>query len=117
VRVLPTSGRNLGPFTDASFDAVLAIDSFPYVHEAGGTALVAVLLGEIHRVLRPGGDALILNLSYRNDLERDRADLQAIARELGLELHRNGTRDLRSWDGATFHLRRPHQATGRSRQP
>ncbi|HEX6012473.1 MAG TPA: methyltransferase domain-containing protein, partial [Geminicoccaceae bacterium] len=38
VRLLPTSGRDLRPFGDASFDAAVAVDSFPYLYQAGGAA-------------------------------------------------------------------------------
>jgi SAM-dependent methyltransferase len=107
VRLHLTPGRDLVPFTAGTFDAVLAIDSFPYLYEAGGTGLVREQLREIDRVLRPGGDLLVMNLSYRGDLTLDRADAATFAAELGLELLRNGSSDLRSWDGTTFHFRKP----------
>jgi hypothetical protein len=58
-------------------------------------------------VLRAGGDFVILNLSYRGDLELDRRDARDLADSAGLHLLRNGTMDLRLWDGVTFHLRKP----------
>ena len=106
VTLLETSGRDLSPFAAGSFDAVLAIDAMPYVHRAG-MALVATHFKEVARVLRGGGDFVILNLSYRGDLEVDRRDVQRLADAVGLSVLRNGATDLRLWDGATFHLRKP----------
>lgn len=107
VRHALTSGRELGLFGPCSFDAVLAIDSFPYLYRAGGVDLVRGQLREIARVLRAGGDLLVMNLSYRGDLALDRADAAAFAAELGFQLRRNGTSDLRTWDGTTFLFRKP----------
>ena len=52
VKVAETGGDNL-PFSDASFDAVIASSVFEYLDDPSGT------LGEIFRVLRVGGWALI----------------------------------------------------------
>jgi SAM-dependent methyltransferase len=106
VTLLATSGRDLSPFPAASFDVVLAIDTMPYVYRAGA-ALVRAHFAEAARVLRAGGDFLILNLSYRGDLERDRQDARCLGGAAGLRVLRNGAADLRSWDGTTFHLRKP----------
>jgi SAM-dependent methyltransferase len=106
VRLSQTSGRDLSAFASGSFDTVLAIDAMPYVYRAG-TALVAAHFAEAARVLRAGGDFVILNLSYRGDLELDRQDARRLADGAGLRVLRNGTTDLRLWDGATFHLRKP----------
>jgi SAM-dependent methyltransferase len=106
VTLLVTAGRDLSAFAPGSFDTVLAIDTMPYVWRAG-PALVASHFAEVARVLRAGGDCVILNLSYRGDLELDRQDVRRLAATAGLRVLRNGTSDLRLWDGATFHLRRP----------
>lgn len=106
VEILPTSGRDLAPLPDRSFDAAIAIDTFPYLFQAGGMELVRVQLEEIARVLRPTGDLVVLNLSYRGDLERDRAEATALAAATGFALLRAGTADLRLWDGRTFHFRK-----------
>jgi hypothetical protein len=50
---------------------------------------------------------VILNLSYRDDPELDRRDAAGLARLAGFELLRNGSADLRLWDGRTYHMRRP----------
>ncbi|MFL5078966.1 MAG: class I SAM-dependent methyltransferase [Microvirga sp.] len=102
VSFLQTSGLDLAPFRDRSFDLVLAVDSFPYLFQAG-SGLVARHVAEAARVLRPGGDLVILNLSYRGDLGADRRDLAALATE-AFDIRRDGTREFRHWDGAAFHL-------------
>jgi SAM-dependent methyltransferase len=105
IKLLVTSGCGLERFPSESFDAVLAIDAMPYIYRAG-TTLVEAHFAESARVLRPGGDLVILNLSYRGDLERDRRDVSAMGEATRLRILRNGTSDLRLWDGATFHLRK-----------
>jgi ubiquinone/menaquinone biosynthesis C-methylase UbiE len=99
------SGRDLAPFADGSFDLVLAVDSFPYMVQAG-MELVATHLSEAARVLRPGGALLILNFSYRGDPERDRAEVHRLAGDAGLELVRDGIRPFALWDGTAFELRK-----------
>ena len=116
VTLLPTSGRDLSPFPAAAFDLVLAVDTMPYVYRAGA-ALVTDHFAEVARVLRPGGDFVILNLSYRGDLELDRQDASRLSAAVGLRVLRNGTADLHLWDGTTFHLRKPEQAGGNGDQP
>ena len=106
VTLRETSGRDLSLFPPASFEVVLAIDAMPYIWRAGA-ALVAAHFAEAARVLRKGGDFVILNLSYRGDLELDRRDARRLGEAAGLRVLRNGTMDLRLWDGATFHLRKP----------
>jgi SAM-dependent methyltransferase len=112
VTLVETSGRDLAAFPPGSFDTVLAIDAMPYVWRVGA-ALVARHFTEVARVLRAGGDCVILNLSYRGDLELDRQDARRLAEMSGLRVLRNGTTDLRLWDGATFHLRKPVEGAPR----
>jgi hypothetical protein len=88
-------------------DTVLMVDAFPYVYRAGGFDLAVSFMAEIARVLRPGGQALILNLSYRGDPALDREEAGTLAAKAGLDLLRGGTADLRSWDGLTFQFRKP----------
>lgn len=89
----------------ATFDVVLAADSFPYLVGLGEDAFRRQF-AEIARLLRPGGDLLAFNWSYRGDLARDVADAHRIGPELGLEVLRAGERPFRIWDASAFHLRR-----------
>ena len=100
------SGRDLSGFDDGSFGLVLAVDSFPYMVQSGPT-LAERMLSECARVLRPAGQLLILNYSYRGDVERDRSDLSAFAEKSSLELVRNGAAEFSLWDGVVFQLRKP----------
>lgn len=101
-----TSGHDLSRFEDGSFDLVFAVDCFPYL-TASGMTLAGHHIREAARVLKTTGDLLILNFSYRGDLDADRRDLARLAGEAGLLLRRNGTRDFALWDGAAFLLARP----------
>lgn len=105
VRLSRCSGRDLAGFADGSFDLVLAADSFPYIYQ-GGRDLVSVHFDEITRVLRPGGDFVLLNYSYRASRETDRRDVQRLCRSFGLELLVDGTQPFRLWDGEAYHIRR-----------
>lgn len=100
------TGEDLAPFADASFDLVLAIDSFPYI-VAAGPHLAAGHMAEAARVLRPGGALVIINYSYRRDDDLDRRDLARLARDSGLAMRRNGARDFELWDGLAFELVKP----------
>lgn len=97
-----SSGLDLAAFADARFDLVLAVDSFPYLVQVG-PELAARHVEEAARVLKPGGDLVILNYSYRGDPGRDRADLAALAAGR-FRLLRAGERPFRLWDGTAFHL-------------
>jgi SAM-dependent methyltransferase len=116
VRLIETSGRDLSPLPDASFDTVLAIDAMPYMYRAGA-ALVSAHFAEVARVLRQGGDFVILHLSYRGNPDLDREDARRLGAASGLAVLRNGTADLRLWDGATFHLRKPEEGEESGVQP
>jgi SAM-dependent methyltransferase len=105
VRLLRCSGRDLAPFADATFDLVLAVDSFPYL-VLSGDGLVERHVAEAARVLRPGGSLLVLNFSYRGDVQQDREDVDRLARAAGFTVERSGTGDFAIWDGTTFLLRR-----------
>jgi SAM-dependent methyltransferase len=100
-----SSGRDLAAFADASFDLVLAVDSFPYLVRSG-MELAACHIREARRVLKPAGSLLILNFSYRGSAEADRADVARLAAETRFEISHNGTREFALWDGRAFLLRR-----------
>ena len=106
VRFSRSSGHDLARFADASFDLVLAADSFPYIFQ-GGPDLVAIHFLEIARVLRPGGDFVLLNFSYRASRQADRRDVQRLCRTFGLLLAVPGSQPFRLWDAEAYHIRRP----------
>ena len=105
VRLVQGSGRDLAVLPDASVDTVLAADVFPYLVQVGD-GLSSRHLQEFSRLLRPGGGALILNYSYRNDPEADRTEVARLSAEANLAVVLNGTRDLALWDAPTFLLRK-----------
>jgi SAM-dependent methyltransferase len=104
LRLLHGSGRDLAPFPDQSLDLVLAVDSFPYLVQAGG-GLAETHVAAAARALRPGGALVILNYSYRGDDGRDRAELARLAAAHGFAVILNGERPFALWDGLAFHLR------------
>ena len=105
VRLLQSSGRDLSPFEDARFDLVFSVDAFPYLVQAGA-ALVERHVAEAVRVLKPGGNLLILNFSYGGNAEADRDEVAKLAAAHGLNVVRNGVRAFDLWDGLAFHLMR-----------
>ncbi|HYN19483.1 MAG TPA: class I SAM-dependent methyltransferase [Thermoanaerobaculia bacterium] len=98
-------GSDLFDFPDASFDLVLAVDSFPYFYQ-GGPDFVAFTFLEIARVLRPGGDFALLNYSYRSSRAADRREVTHLAELFGFELRVAGGQPLSLWDCEAYHLRR-----------
>jgi len=101
------SGSDLALLAAASCDLAIAVDAFPYLVQ-GGLGLAARMMAEAARVLRPGGDLLILNFSYRG-VGLDQRDVPGIAAASGFELLRNGTQAFLLWDGAVFWMRRGPQ--------
>ena len=99
------SGRDLGGFAAESLDLVYAVDSFPYIFQAG-PALAEAHFHEAARVLRPGGDFVIFNYSYRDDLEGDKRDVNRLARAAGLAVMVSGGQPFKFWDGIAFRMRR-----------
>lgn len=97
------TGRDLTMFDSASFDLVFAVDCFPYLVQSG-MPLVEKHFSEVWRVLKPGGDFLILELSYHRDLAIDQQDIVRLARG-AFDILVNGSRPFKLWDGAAFHLR------------
>lgn len=105
VHLLKSSGHDLREFTDSSFDAVIAVDTFPYINQSGA-ALVESYFGETARVLKAAGDFVILNYSYIGDDEGDRADVTRLAKNYGFDVEISGDHPFEIWDGFAFHLRK-----------
>lgn len=106
VHFVHTSGRDLAAVEDLGFDLVLAVDSFPYVMQAG-LDLAEALVKEAARVLKPGGSFLILNFSYRGDAKADERGAAAFANRAGLVPAAVRTSTFRYWDGLAFRLEKP----------
>ncbi|TGE00245.1 class I SAM-dependent methyltransferase [Methylobacterium nonmethylotrophicum] len=102
VRFARSDGRRW-PLGDGEIDVVVAADSLPYAVEAGA---VAEVVAEAARVLRPGGDLLVFNWSYRGDPGRDVAEARSLAAACGFEVVRAGEKPFAIWDAVSFHLRR-----------
>jgi SAM-dependent methyltransferase len=99
--VVLTAGRDLSAFASGGLDLVLAVDSFPYLVKAG---VAGTHLTEAARVLRPGGELVILNWSYEAPYEPPPAP--------GLEPVALSGRELHLWDGVGFRLRKRAQGFG-----
>jgi len=100
-----TAGRDLDALPGVAFDLVLAIDSFPYIVQAG-YGLVDRHVEGATRLLRPGGALVVLNFSYRGDPAADRADAAGLAAAHGLTLEQAGVAPFGVWDGTAFVFRR-----------
>jgi SAM-dependent methyltransferase len=105
VHLAKSSGRDLQAFGDEQFDLVYAVDTFPYLQHAGG-ALVEEHFREARRVLRPGGDFVILNYSFRDDEGADRTEVARLAEACGFALLVNGERPFTLWDGVAFRMQK-----------
>lgn len=104
LRFEQTAGHGLD-LPAQSLDLVLAVDSFPYIVQAGPDVARRHVTGAAH-ALRPGGALAVLNLSYRGDPAADRADAAAWADAAGLRWTDHGT-PFRLWDGSAHVFRRP----------
>jgi len=100
-----TSGQDLAVFGDAMFDLVYAVDSFPYLVQSG-PALVERHFAEARRVLKPGGDFVILNYSYSGDAAADSTAVRQLAAASGFEVVQDAVRPFQLWDGVGWWLRR-----------
>jgi SAM-dependent methyltransferase len=100
-----SSGRDLADFPAERFDLVYAVDSFPYIHQAG-PALVETHFHEAARVLKPGGEFVLLHFSYRDDTEADRAEIRKLCRAAGFTVVMNGAQPFKLWDGVAFRMRK-----------
>jgi ubiquinone/menaquinone biosynthesis C-methylase UbiE len=104
VQIQHTTGMDLAQFPNAAFDCAVAVDAFPYLQMASG--LAERHLAEASRVLRPRGDLVIFNFSYRDSVELDRSELRRFAVRFGFRLLADGVRPFTQWDGVAFHLSR-----------
>ena len=98
-----TPGVGLTMLPPAGFDLVLAVDSFPYIVQAG---LAPAHLAGAALALRPGGALAVLNLSYGRGIEADRADATAWAAASGFALEVGGARPFTLWDGTVWVFKR-----------
>lgn len=103
ITVSKADGRGLTEFKNASFDVVLAVDSFPYIRQSG-YELAERFFAESARVLKPGGELIILNYSYSDDDETDRREVGVLATEHDFEIRVAGERPFVLWDGLAFRL-------------
>jgi predicted TPR repeat methyltransferase len=101
-----TSGLDLQGFGASAFNLVLAVDSFPYVVQAGAE-LVRSYFHEVARVLDRGGDFVILNFAYESSVAADRAAVRAHARECGLHVIVDGEAPFTLWNARAFVLWKP----------
>ena len=105
VHIQVCSGHDLGLFGEGVFDLVYAVDTFPYLYQAGPD-LVERHFVEVARVLKHGGDFVIFNFTYRGTPEADRMDVQELSRRHGFAVVVNGSSLLQLWDGRAWWLRR-----------
>lgn len=98
-------GHGLSAFGNESFDVIYAVDSFPYIVNAGDN-IAAAHFADAGRVLRRGCDFVILNYSYRGDKELDGRDVAVHARDAGLEVVDCGSTPFSIWDASVFRLKR-----------
>ena len=105
VRLMKSSGRDLREFADESVDAAIAVDTFPYLNQSG-RALVSTYFAESARVLRKGGDFVILNYSYTGDDATNAQEVAALAKQHGFDVIVNGEHPFNIWDGSAYHLRK-----------
>ena len=103
VTVIKGDGRGLGQLEDEVFDVAVAVDSFPYLRQSG-YALVERFFAESARVLKPGGQFVILNYSYSEDDDTDAKEVRGLAARNGLEVRVAGERPFELWDGLAFRM-------------
>jgi ubiquinone/menaquinone biosynthesis C-methylase UbiE len=105
VHLLKVSGRNLGDFSNSFFDAAVAVDTFPYLNQSGA-ALVDRYFAEAYRVLKPGGDLVILNFSDSDDEAADEHSVRELAARNSFDVVTAVERPFTLWDGLAFRLKK-----------
>jgi len=103
--VLLTDGRDLSAFAAASMDLVYSVDTFPYL-VLSGRALVERHFEEVRRVLRPGGDFVLLNYAYGRSREDANGEVIALARQAHLRVIRANESPFHLWNGIGWLLRK-----------
>lgn len=96
-----TNGADLSALGAATFDLVLAVDSFPYLAQAG---VIERHVADIRARLRPGGALLAFNLRYGDQAEE--RTLAARLASTGFTLDPAGIVPFRTWDGTVYGFRR-----------
>ncbi|TMJ58644.1 MAG: class I SAM-dependent methyltransferase, partial [Alphaproteobacteria bacterium] len=115
VDVAVCDGTGLAAFAGRDYDLILAVDAFPYL-VAADPALAGRHVADAAQLLPAGGALVILNYSYRGDLDADRNAVADLASRYGFTVLRNGTRDFTLWDGATFLLCKEERLSARRRR-
>lgn len=105
VSLMKSTGRDLRELADDSIDAAIAVDTFPYLHQSGH-ALVSTYFAESRRVLKEGGDLVILQYSYSESDARNDEEVATLAAQHGFDVIVSGERPFGVWDGAAYHLRK-----------
>ncbi|MGI9078596.1 MAG: class I SAM-dependent methyltransferase [Gemmatimonadaceae bacterium] len=103
VHLAKTDGRDLSMFADRMFDLVYAVDSFPYLVQAGA-ALVKTHFREVARVLKRGGSFAILNYAYRGEIAEHSQAVRACAGRYGFNVIVDGERPFKLWNAAVWRL-------------
>ena len=99
--VIKGDGNGLGDLPDATFEIAIAVDSFPYLRQSG-YPLVERFFAESSRVLKPGGQLVILNYSYSDDHEKDAREVRTLADVNGMKVVTAGERPFELWDATAF---------------
>jgi SAM-dependent methyltransferase len=105
VNLLKGTGRDLRAYADESFDTVISVDTFPYLNQSGAS-LVEKYFAECARVLRLGGDFIILNFAFEEDESSADERVRELAERNGFDVVVSGDRPFALWDGTAYHLKR-----------
>ncbi len=101
LRFAVTDGHTSPP---GAFDLILAVDSMPYMLQAG---VADTMISGAAATLRPQGALVVLNLSYGRTVAEDRADALRWAGDAGLVLSVAGAQPFKLWDGDAWVWRHP----------